>query len=218
MLTSSSKILHDNKRDFFRLNGPGSDQRIRERWCDADFKSAWARLRRCLLKDSLKRHFLDIYLTTFSECVNSEIQNLWGSSFFWNHLKFKLDFKNSTQNSQKIFCFWDNCIWISIVKLSLLGTGYFSSAANVLTSSPKIWHVNKREFFQLHFTWQWSMNIITVLWCRFQQCLGTFTMLLVEGLSETGLFRYLSDYVFGVPNIGNTKSMRVILLFKRSKI
>ena len=147
MLTSSSKILHDNKRDFFRLNGPGSDQRIRERWCDADFKSAWARLRRCLLKDSLKRHFLDIYLTTFSECVNSEIQNLWGSSFFWNHLKFKLDFKNSTQNSQKIFCFWDNCIWISIVKLSLLGTGYFSSAGSVLTSSIKICHVNKRDFF-----------------------------------------------------------------------
>ena len=33
------------------------------------------------------------------------------------------------------------------VKLSLLGTGYFSSAADVLTSSPKIWHVNNRDFF-----------------------------------------------------------------------
>ena len=32
------------------------------------------------------------------------------------------------------------------LKLSLLGTGYFSWAANVLTSSPKIWHVNKRDF------------------------------------------------------------------------
>ena len=28
----------------------------------------------------------------------------------------------------------------------LLRTGYFSSTANVLTSCPKIWDVNKREF------------------------------------------------------------------------
>ena len=48
---------------------------------------------------------------------------------------------------KKIF-FWDNCIWIGIVKLSLLRTGEFSSAANVLTGSPKIFHVNKRDFFQ----------------------------------------------------------------------
>ena len=31
-------------------------------------------------------------------------------------------------------------------------------------------------------------------------------MLLVEGSSETGLFRDLSDYVFGVRNFENTKN------------
>ena len=46
------------------------------------------------------------------------------------------------------FFFWDNWVWIGIVKLSLLRTGYLPSAANVLTSSPKILYVNKREFFQ----------------------------------------------------------------------
>ena len=51
---------------------------------------------------------------------------------------------------QKFFCFSDNCIWIVIIKLSLLGTGYISSAANVLTSSPEISHVNKREFIWLN--------------------------------------------------------------------
>ena len=35
-------------------------------------------------------------------------------------------------------------------------------------------------------------------------------MLLVDGSSETGLFRYLSNHVFGVRNFGNTKSMTVI--------
>ena len=64
-------------------------------------------------------------------------------------LKFHLDFKNEAKISVNIFSFWDNCIWIVIVKLSLLRRGYFSLAANVLTSSPKIWHVNNRDFLQL---------------------------------------------------------------------
>ena len=49
------------------------------------------------------------------------------------------------------------------------------------------------------------------MWSRFEQCLGKFTVLHVEGSSETGLFRRLTDYVFGVHNYQNTKSMRVIL-------
>ena len=49
---------------------------------------------------------------------------------------------------KKLFFFWNNWIGIGILKLSLLRTGGFSSAANVLTDSPKIFHVNKRDFFQ----------------------------------------------------------------------
>ena len=159
VLTSSTKILHVNKRDFFQIHRLGSDNWIRSRCCDADFNSAWVCLPCCLSKDPLKRDFLDIYLTTFSESVTSKIQNLWGSSFDSKCLKFNVDFKNAAKNWEKVFCFWDNCIWIGIVKLSLLRTGYFSSAANVLRSSPKIWHVNKRDFFELNFLasdqWIW---------------------------------------------------------------
>ena len=54
-----------------------------------------------------------------------------------------------------------------------------------------------------------------VLWFRSQQCLGTLTMLLVKRFSQTGLFRHLSDYVFGVRNFRIAKSMRVILFFSR---
>ena len=93
---------------------------------------------------------LDIYRTTFSESVISEIQKLCGSSFFSKCLKFNLNFKNAKINSEKFFCFLENCIWIGTVKLSLLRTGYFSSPANVLTSSTKILHFNKRDFFQFH--------------------------------------------------------------------
>ena len=57
-----------------------------------------------------------------------------------------------------------------------------------------------------------------MLRCRFQHCLGTFTIFLVDASSKLGLFRHLSDYIFGVPNFENTKPMRVILLFKMFKI
>ena len=62
------------------------------------------------------------------------------------------------------------------------------------------------------------MNMIKRLPYQFVQCLGTFTMLLVEGSSETGLFRHLSDYFFRVRKFGNTKSVRVIFFLKISKI
>ena len=71
--------------------------------------------------------------------------------FFWKRSKFQLDSNKAAENGEKIFSFRDNCIWIAIFKLSLLRIGYFSLAANVLTSSPKIWHVKKGDFFQ--FNW-----------------------------------------------------------------
>ena len=99
----------------------------------------------------MKRDFLDIYLTTFSEVVVSETKNLWGSSFFPKDLEFNLDFKNAAKNWEKVFCFWDNSIRIGIVKLSLLRKGYCSSAANALITRLKIWDVNNRDFFQLNW-------------------------------------------------------------------
>ena len=62
------------------------------------------------------------------------------------------------------------------------------------------------------------MNLIKVMWCRFEQYLGTFTMLLVEGSSETGLFKHLSNHVFRVRNFGNTKAVKVIFFSQTSKI
>ena len=100
-----------------------------------------------------------------------------------------------------MFCFWDKCISIGIVKLSLLRTGYLSSPANVLTRSPRFYM--SIRLFPTQFPFQWPMNMIKVLWCRFQQCLDPFTILLFKVSSETGFFRHLSGYVFGVCNYEN---------------
>ena len=66
--------------------------------------------------------------------------------FFFKISKLSCRFQKCSQKLWKRFSFPDNCIWIGIIKLSLLRTGYPSSPANVLTSSPKNLHVNKRDF------------------------------------------------------------------------
>ena len=43
---------------------------------------------------------------------------------------------------------------------------------------------------------QGSISTIKVLSFRLQQCFGPFTMLLVEGSTEKGLFRHLCNHVF----------------------
>ena len=118
---------------------------------EADFSSALVPLPCSLSKGPQKRDFLDIYLTTFPESVISEIQNLWRSPFFVKMSKITFTFQNFSKKLTKILRFWDNCIWIRIVKFSLLRTGYFSSAANVLTSSLRMWPLKNRYFFG--FNW-----------------------------------------------------------------
>ena len=55
------------------------------------------------------------------------------------------------KNWEQAFGFWDNCMWISCVKLSLLKTEYLSSAVNVLTNTYKVVYIAKRDFFQHNY-------------------------------------------------------------------
>ena len=91
--------------------------------------------------------FCTYILPRFPECLISEINQLWGSSFFWKCSKFKVDFENATKNREKAFCFWDNCVRIGCVKLSLLRKEYLSSAVNVLKKSYKALRLTKTDFF-----------------------------------------------------------------------
>ena len=99
-----------------------------------------------LFEGSSETELLSVYLSTFFNSVTLKIQSLPGSLSSPKYLKFHVDFKYASKNCEKFFSFSDKYIWISIVKLSLLRTGYPSSAANVLTSSPKNLHVNNRDF------------------------------------------------------------------------
>ena len=84
-------------------------------------------------------------------------------------------------------------------KFSVLPREFLSWAVNVLTNSPKAWYNTNRDIFQLKITQNdekiWK-NCFHSAKCKFQKCLGSFTMLNVEECSETGLFRHLSNQVF----------------------
>ena len=87
----------------------------------------------------------------FSETVISEIHLLWGSSFFSKCSKENAYFKKEDKNWEKVFYFWDKCIWICCFKLRLLRREYLSSAVTLLTSSLKILHSTNLDFFGLNY-------------------------------------------------------------------
>ena len=113
------------------------------------------------------------------------------------------------KKSEKFFRFWDNCIWKCCNKLPLLRKEYLSSLVNLLTNSSKILHLTKSDFFRLHCLH--SDQYVKVLSFRFQQSFGGFTILLVEGSSETWL---LSHCFSVVRKFKNTSAMKVIFFFE----
>ena len=66
--------------------------------------------------------------------------------FFWKGSNIDADLKNAEKNSEKIFCFWDKCIWIVCIQLSLLIREYLSYAVKVLKKRLKNFHVSKSDF------------------------------------------------------------------------
>ena len=46
-----------------------------------------------------------------------------------------------------MFCFWDKCIWIVCIHLSLLKREYLSPVVNVLRKGVKNFHVYKSDFY-----------------------------------------------------------------------
>ena len=70
---------------------------------------------------------------------------------FWQMFKIWSRFGKCKKNWEKFFCFWDTCIWIRSVKLSLLSTSCLSSEVNVLRNSLRILYITKRVFFQRNY-------------------------------------------------------------------
>ena len=95
--------------------------------------SVSARLPCRLWRGHLKREFLEIFLSKSFRVGNVGNTEAMTVIVFWKCSKFNAALKNAEKKREKIFCFWDKCIWIVCIELSLLRKGYLSSAVNVLT-------------------------------------------------------------------------------------
>ena len=82
--------------------------------------------------------FYRVVCWSFSQSVISEIHYLWPSSFPLKCLKFDVDSRNGTKNSENVSRFWDKCIWTRSWKFSQCTIGYLASAVNVLRNTYKI--------------------------------------------------------------------------------
>ena len=104
--------------------------------------------------------------------------------------------KCNEKDWEKVFAFWENCIWRCCHKLSLLRREYLSSSVNVSTNSPMILHVTKRDFFQQNILHSDQHIWSNCSRSHFNSPSAPFTMLLVEQSSEMGLFRHWSNHIF----------------------
>ena len=139
------------------------------------------------------------------------MEKLGGSSSFWKCLKFKLDFKNAAKNWEKAFRFWDKWIGIGIVKLSVLRTTYFSSAANVLRSSTKI-----KRVIRVNFSNSLSMGAIN----KFDKGAVTQISTVLGHVYHVACWRVFWNGTFYTffSNFKKTKSMRVMFIFKMLRV
>ena len=69
----------------------------------------------------------------------------------------------------------------------------------MLTNILRTLDITKRHFFPTQLPSQRLINMVKVVWFRFQKCLVPLTMLLPEGSSERGLFRDLFSHPFRNP-------------------
>ena len=63
--------------------------------------------------------------------------------------------------------------------------------------------------FPIEFSSQWYINVVKVLSFRFQQCFDPFTLLLVEGSSQTGLLDIYLTKFLRIRKFKNTSAQRV---------
>ena len=70
VLTYTHNNLHITNSDFFKLNIVIEDQHLWSKCLRDEMKCVWTPLSCCLSKGSVKRHFLDAYLSSSSRVRN----------------------------------------------------------------------------------------------------------------------------------------------------
>ena len=119
---------------------------------------------------------------------------------------------------EKVFNFWDKCIWIYCNKFPLLKRQYLSAAVNGLTKSPKILHIIQADFFQLNCLYRDQQILERCCRSNFNIVSACLPCPLSKGPLK---WEYLDIYLttcFEVRKFKYTSAIRVIFFSKRFKI
>ena len=83
--------------------------------------------------------------------ITSEINKLWGSSFFYNCLEFDIDFRSGGKNWKKKCVFKKIAFEFISLNTNFAEREYLSLGVNMLTNSLKIWDTTKKKLLELKF-------------------------------------------------------------------
>ena len=115
VLAKTPKILDTSKREFFQLNCLQSFNK--SDICLADFNSVSAGLPCCLSRGTLKRDFLDIYLTTLIGDPNFRNISTMRPVFYLEIWKIWSRFQKCRKKLRKSFLFltWFHINWLRYI-------------------------------------------------------------------------------------------------------
>ena len=155
------------------------------------------------------------FLTTFSEFLISELQKLWGSSFFTKVWNFSWNSKKQQKIEKKFFI-------SEIIASELWSLNCLYEEQDTFPRKPMCLEEVPRFFTQIRETFSNFIELVVIYesdkrWCDAD--LKSAWVRLPCCFSKDPLKRdFSSNHVFGVRKIGNTKAVRVLFFFKTFKI
>ena len=150
----------------------------------------------CFAKNRMKLDFFEIWLTTFFWVHNVGNTATMKVILLLKMFKILSSFQNCRNKFRKCFFFWDNCIWIGCLKLSLLRRENLSSAVNMLTNILRLSISLKAIFCKwIDFTVSNKYGKGGVV--QISTVFGPPYHVTLRRACETTLFRHLFNHVFG---------------------
>ena len=151
VLTKAAEISSNVRGDVFQIKFLENDGKLWQNLSHGDLASIWDAVTCWLLKRVLKRHFFESGLNRIFTASNFRNTLAMTIILFSKYLKFGVDSRNGTENSEKAFRFSDNWIWIASRTFSQSWTRYLSAAIHVLTNIFKISASTMGEILQVNF-------------------------------------------------------------------
>ena len=165
-----------------------------------------------------KRIFRAFREPHYSWSRNSEIFQLWSSSFFSKCSKFDVYLKNGIKIAENVFGFWHNFVQTSCGKISLMRWEYMWSPVKLLKHRPNISDLNKTDVSVLDISHIKAKHEQNFRPAHFSSVLHPWTRWLQKGVLKQDSSSIQETTFFPVKNFRNILAMKLIFFCKVCKI